>query len=199
MDNPGENHFAEALAKSLGPTAKDPPARAQIVALVSRLEPEAAVSGFSNSNPADTTNVLLLQMMSQNALQLQQASVGGLGTQNSSFIFGTLPPHGNIPIPSVSSNPGTTATGGGAPNVPTPAYSSKTLAMLLKNEVLTFEQVSSICAGQGIDVNDICSAAFDRPTRRTRGTPRSAMRGSGGVKHPPDSVQFQGVDPAPGV
>jgi hypothetical protein len=30
MDNPGENHFAEALAKALGPTAKDPSARAQI-------------------------------------------------------------------------------------------------------------------------------------------------------------------------
>jgi hypothetical protein len=38
MDNPGENHFAEALAKALGPTAKGPSARAQIVALVSRLE-----------------------------------------------------------------------------------------------------------------------------------------------------------------
>jgi hypothetical protein len=99
MDNPGENHFAEALAKALGPTAKGPSARAQIVALVSRLEPEAAVSGFSNSNPADTTNMLLLQMMSQNAFQMQQASVGGLGTQNSSSIFGTLPPHGNMAGP----------------------------------------------------------------------------------------------------
>jgi hypothetical protein len=38
MDNPGENHFAKALAKALGPTAKGPSARAQIVALVSRLE-----------------------------------------------------------------------------------------------------------------------------------------------------------------
>jgi hypothetical protein len=37
MDQPGENHFAEALAKTLGPTAKDPSARAQMrVALVSR-------------------------------------------------------------------------------------------------------------------------------------------------------------------
>jgi hypothetical protein len=121
MDNPGENHFAEALAKALGPTAKGPSARTQIVSLVSGLEPEAAVSGFSNSNPADATNRLLVQMLSQTAMQMQQASVGGLGTQNSSSIFGTLPPHGNIPISSVSSNPATMATGGGAPDVPIPA------------------------------------------------------------------------------
>jgi hypothetical protein len=48
MDQPGENHFAEALAKSLGPTAKGPTARTQIVSLVSRLEPEAASTGFSS-------------------------------------------------------------------------------------------------------------------------------------------------------
>ena len=59
MDNPGENHFAEALAKALGPMAKDPTARAQIVGLVSRLEPEAAVSGFSNSNSTDPMQMLL--------------------------------------------------------------------------------------------------------------------------------------------
>jgi hypothetical protein len=71
--------------------------------------------------------------------------------------------------------------------------------MLLKNEILTTEQVSTICAGQGIDVNDVCSAAFDQPTPRTRGTPKGAMRGAGGAKRPPDSVQFQGgVGPAPG-
>jgi hypothetical protein len=61
---------------------------------------------------------------------MQQAAVGGLGTQNSSSVFGTLPRNGNIPIYSVSSNLGTTATGGGArQNIPTPAYNSKALAM----------------------------------------------------------------------
>ena len=84
MDNPGENHFAEALAKALGPMAKDPTARSQIVALVSRLEPEAAVSGFSNSNSTDPMQMLLLQVLAQSASQVQNNAVGGPGTQNSS-------------------------------------------------------------------------------------------------------------------
>jgi hypothetical protein len=79
-------------------------------------------------------------------------------------------------------------TGGGAPNVPTPACNSKTI-----------EQVRTICAGQGIDVNVVCSAAFDQTTPRTRGTPKSAMRGAGGAKRPPPSVEFQlQVDPPGG-
>jgi hypothetical protein len=131
MDQPGENHFAEALAKALGPTAKGPSARAQIVSLVTMLEPEAASTGFSSSsNPANQTALLLLRMMSQNSMQMQQSAIGGLGTQNPCSTFGTLPLLGNIPP--VSSNPGTTATGGGAQNVPTPTYSSKALATLLK-------------------------------------------------------------------
>jgi hypothetical protein len=98
MDHqPGENHFAEALAKSLGPTAKDPTARTQIVSLVSRLEPEAASTGFSSSNSTGPAALLLLQMTSQNSMQMQQSAVGGLGTQSPSSAFGTLPQFGNIP------------------------------------------------------------------------------------------------------
>jgi hypothetical protein len=73
VDQLGENHFAEALAKSLGPTAKGPNARApQIVSLVTVLEPadqtKAASTGFSSSsNPADQTAMLLLRLMSQNS------------------------------------------------------------------------------------------------------------------------------------
>jgi hypothetical protein len=178
MDNPGENHFAEALAKALGPMAKDPTARAQIVGLVSRLEPEAAVPGFSNSNSTDPTQMLILQMLAQSALQVQNNAVGGPGTQNSSAIFGTMPPSGIIPNSSALSNPGTTVTGGGASNAPAPTYTTKTLAMLLKEKVQTFEEVTNICRAQGIDVNDVCSAAYDQPTPRTRGTPKSAMRGA---------------------
>ena len=97
MDQPGENHFAEALAKALGPTAKGPSARAQIVSLVTMLEPEAASTGFSSSsNPANQTALLLLRMMSQNSMQMQQSAVGGLGTQNSSSAVGTFPHFGNI-------------------------------------------------------------------------------------------------------
>ena len=136
MDNPGENHFAEALAKALGPMAKDPTARSQIVALVSRLEPEAAVSGFSNSNSTDPMQMLLLQVLAQSASQVQNNAVGGPGTQNSSTNFGSMPPSGIIPNSSALSNPGTMGTGGGASNAPAPACSSKTLAILLKNEVL---------------------------------------------------------------
>ena len=192
MDNPGENHFAEALAKALGPMAKDPTARSQIVALVSRLEPEAAVSGFSNSNSTDPMQMLLLQVLAQSASQVQNNAVGGPGTQNSSAIFGTMPPSGIIPNSSALSNLGTMGTGGGASNAPAPTYTSKTLAMLLKEGVLTFEAVTTICSAQGIDVNDVCSAAYDQPTPgpRTRGTPKSAMRGTGGAKRTPNSVEF---------
>jgi hypothetical protein len=84
MDQPGENNFAEALAKALEPTAKGPTARAQIVTLVSRLEPEAASTGFSSSNSTGPVARLLMQLMSQNSMQMQQAAVGGLGIQNSS-------------------------------------------------------------------------------------------------------------------
>jgi hypothetical protein len=125
--------------------------------------------------PADTTALLLLRMISQNSMQMQQSAIGGLGTQNPSSTFGTLPLLGNM-----SSSPGTTATGGGAQNVPTPTYNSKALATLLKNNILNIEQVGSTCKSQGIDVNDVCSAAFDHPTPRTRGTPRSALRPAGG-------------------
>jgi hypothetical protein len=96
MDQPGENHFAEALAKALGPTTKDPTARTQIVSLASRLEPEAASTGFSSSNSTGPTALLLFQMMSQNSMQMQQSAVGGLGTQNSSSAVGTFPHFGNI-------------------------------------------------------------------------------------------------------
>jgi hypothetical protein len=162
MDQPGDNHFAEALANALGPTSKEPTARAQIVSIVTMLEPEAASTGFSSSNSTGPTTLLLLQMMSQNSMQMQQSAVGGLGTQNSSSAFGTLPQFGNIPP--VSSNPGTTATGGGTQDATTPTYNSKTLATLLKNSILNTEQVSTIFTSQGIDVNDVCSAAFDQPT-----------------------------------
>jgi hypothetical protein len=70
MDQPGENHFAEALAKALGPTAKGPHACTQIVSLVSRLEPEAASAGFSSSNSTGPMALLLLQMMSHNSMQM---------------------------------------------------------------------------------------------------------------------------------
>lgn len=94
----------------------------------------------------------------------------------------------------MSSNPGTTATGGGTQDAPTPAYNSNALATPLKKNVLTTEQVSTICGSQGIDVNDVCSAAHDQPTPRTRGTPRSALRSAGGSsKRLPGSVGFQGV------
>jgi hypothetical protein len=177
MDQPGENHFAEALAKSLGPTAKDPTARTQIVSIVTMLEPEAASTGFSSSMAAGPMALMVVRVVSQNSMQMQQSAVGGLGTQNSSSTFGTPPQFGNIP--SVSSNPGTTATGGGTQDAPAPAYDSKALATLLKNNVLTMEQVSTTCGSQGIDVNGVCFAASDQPTPRTRGTPRSALRSAG--------------------
>jgi hypothetical protein len=125
-------------------------------------------------------------------LQVQNNAVGGPGTQNSSSIFGTMPPSGIIPNSSALSNLGTMGTGGGASNAPAPTYTFKTLAMLLKQNVLTFEAVTTICSGQGIDVNDVCSAAYDQPTPgpRTRGTPKSAMRGTGGAKRTPNSVEF---------
>jgi hypothetical protein len=91
MDQPGENHFAETLAKALGPTTKGPTARAQIASLVTMLEPEAASTGFSSSsNPADQTAMLLLRLMSQNSTQMQQAAIGDLGTQNPPSTFGTV-------------------------------------------------------------------------------------------------------------
>jgi hypothetical protein len=196
MDQPGENHFAEALAKALGPTAKGTTAAHRSSPLLQSLSLKPPLStGFSSSNPADATALLLLQLMSHNSMQMQQSAAGGLGTQNSSSTFGTLPQFLAIfllchPI----LVPGTTATGGGTQGVPTPAYIPKTLAILLKNGALAMEQVATICTSQGIDVDDVCSAALDQPTPRTRGSPRGALRPTGGSsRRTPASVEFQDV------
>ena len=76
-DNPGEGHFSEALAKGLGPRAKDPTARSQLVALVSKLEPEAAVSGFQDPGNLDTGTAAVLALLQHNSNAIQTALQAG--------------------------------------------------------------------------------------------------------------------------
>ena len=73
-DGPGEGHFTEALAKALGPRAKDPTARKQIVSLVSTLEPEAAHSGFQDPGNLDTGTAAILALLQQNSSAIQSAA-----------------------------------------------------------------------------------------------------------------------------
>jgi hypothetical protein len=156
MDQPGENRFAGALAKALGPTAKDPTARAQIVSLVSRLEPEAASTywlqffkSYRPYGPATAANDV--------PELYANAAICGRRPGHPKLFFNfwdiTAVYCGNIPP--VSSNPGTKATGGGTQDAPTPTYNSKTLATLLKNNILIIEQVSTICGSQGIAVKTV--------------------------------------------
>ena len=171
-DRPGEARFSEALAKALGPSAKCPTARQQICSLIHILEPEAVVNGFNPSAlaNADPNIQMMMQLMHRQSQLMGAATGGGVGNLSALGNYGAVPSFGTVPYPAVLAPggmiPGATIPPVGVvPPVVPPAYTAKTLGMLLKQQKVTITEVNKICAEPNIafDVNEVCDHAYPSP------------------------------------
>jgi hypothetical protein len=122
IDGPGEGHFFEALAKSLGPYAAVATGRAQVVQLLNQIEPEAIKNGFVvDNNPANMQSMQMMNLLKNQYLCMQTMMTGGLGALGANSASGLVPLLGTNPIFA----PGGGATSNtdvvqppGAPNAP---------------------------------------------------------------------------------